>query len=47
MKGWSAFSKNEKKFQWYELYDTAIRSYKRNKMKMIERVLYERNEDAT
>ena len=39
--------KNEKKFQWYELYDTAIRSYKRNKMKMIERVLYERNEDAT
>ena len=38
---------SKKKFQWYELYDTAIRSYKKNKMKMINRVLYGRDEDAT
>ena len=39
--------KNDKKFQWYELYDSAIRSYKKNKMKMVKKVLYGRDEDAT
>ena len=39
--------KSNKKFQWYELYDTAIRSYKKNKMLMIKRVLYGRDYDAS
>ena len=38
---------NFKSMKWYELYDEAIRSYKTNKMKLIKRVEYKRDVDAT
>ena len=38
---------NFKSMQWYELYNEAIRSYKTNKMKLIKRVEYKRDIDAT
>ena len=38
---------NFKSMQWYELYDEAIRSYKISKMKLIKKVEYKRDIDAT
>ena len=39
--------KTTKHLQWYELYDTAIRTYKKNKMKMIKKITYGMDLDAT
>tara|TARA_Y100001963_G_C6409419_1_gene277736 strand:+ start:102 stop:449 length:348 start_codon:yes stop_codon:yes gene_type:complete len=38
---------NHKKMQWYELYHDSIRSYKMVKMKLIKKVKYKRDIDAT
>ena len=38
---------NFKSMQWYELYNEAIRSYKISKMKLIKKVEYKRDIDAT
>ena len=38
---------NHKKMQWYELYNDSIRSYKTTKMKLIKKVKYKRDLDAT
>ena len=38
---------NHKKMQWYELYNDSIRSYKMVKMKLIKKVKYKRDIDAT
>jgi hypothetical protein len=38
---------NLKKMQWYELYHDSIRSYKINKMKLIKKVKYKRDIDAS
>ena len=38
---------NFKKMQWYELYNDSIRSYKINKMKLIKKVKYKRDIDAS
>ena len=38
---------NFKIMQWYELYNEAIRSYKISKMKLIKKVEYKRDIDAT
>ena len=38
---------NFKKMQWYELYNDSIRSYKTRKMKLIKKVKYKRDIDAT
>ena len=38
---------NFKKMQWYELYNDSIRSYKIDNMKLIKKVKYKRNLDAT
>ena len=39
--------KTIKKLQWYELYDQAIRSYSKVKMKSIKKVQYGKDPDAT
>ena len=38
---------NFKSMRWYELYNEAIRSYKISKMKLIKKVEYKRDIDAT
>ena len=35
------------KMKWYELYDEAIRTYKKNKITSIKRITYKRDIDAT
>ena len=40
-------TKGKKHFQWYELYNDSIRSYKIGKMKLIKKVKYKRDIDAT
>ena len=40
-------SREIQKFRWYELYNDSIRSYKIDNMKLIKKVKYKRNLDAT
>ena len=37
----------KKHFQWYELYEDSIRTYKKNKMMMVHKVIYGKDPDAT
>ena len=39
--------KGKKHFQWYELYEDSIRTYKKNKMLIIKKVQYGKDPDAT
>ena len=36
-----------KKLQWYEFYEKAMRTYKKNKMKMVKKVTYEADRNTT